>query len=107
MFDKRTLMGLGEWTGYRVAELEYRPGEGGDESGEVVDPVGASRKDDVLFLLQRADVRTSKLDPYKAQVDQLLAEGVWNATVILAEIRVRGYASGISRAMLETGVRRD
>lgn len=28
MFDKRTLTELGGWTGYRVAELEYRPGEG-------------------------------------------------------------------------------
>ena len=29
-------------------------------------------------------------------MDQLLAEGVWNATVTLAEIRARGYAGGIS-----------
>ena len=28
MFDKRTLTELGGWTGYRVAELEYRPDEG-------------------------------------------------------------------------------
>ncbi len=45
---------------------------------------------------RRAGVRASKLDPYKAQVDQLLAEGVWNATVIFAEIKARGYAGGIS-----------
>jgi transposase len=35
--------------------------------------------------------RTSRLDPYRAQVDQLLAEGVWNAQVILREIQARGY----------------
>jgi transposase len=28
MLDKRTLTQLGGWTGYRVAELSYRPGEG-------------------------------------------------------------------------------
>lgn len=28
MFDKRTLSERGGWAGYRVAELEYRPGEG-------------------------------------------------------------------------------
>jgi transposase len=28
MFDKQTLSKLGGWTGYRVAELDYRPGEG-------------------------------------------------------------------------------
>jgi len=28
MCDKRTLTELGGWTGYRVADLEYRPGEG-------------------------------------------------------------------------------
>lgn len=35
--------------------------------------------------------RSSKLDPFKAQVDQLLAEGVWNGTVILREIQAKGY----------------
>jgi transposase len=31
------------------------------------------------------------LDPYKAKVDELLAEGVWNSMVILREIQVLGY----------------
>jgi IS30 family transposase len=30
-------------------------------------------------------VRRSVLDPYQAQIDQLLAQGVWNAVVILRE----------------------
>ena len=34
--------------------------------------------------------RKSRLDPYRAHVDQLLAEGVWNAVVILREIQARG-----------------
>ncbi len=45
---------------------------------------------------RRSGIRTSKLDAYKARVDQLLAEGVWNATVIFAEIKACGYAGGIS-----------
>ena len=45
---------------------------------------------------RRPGVRPSKLDPYKAQVDQLLAEDVWNATVIFAEIKTLGYTGGIS-----------
>jgi len=36
--------------------------------------------------------RSSKLDPYKAQIDQLLNEGVWNAVVILREIQAAGYS---------------
>lgn len=40
--------------------------------------------------------RSSKLDPYKPQVDQLLAEGVWNAVVILREIQAVGYTGGIT-----------
>jgi transposase len=40
--------------------------------------------------------RGSKLDPYKAQIDQLLAEGVWNAMVILREIQAQGYGGGIT-----------
>ena len=38
----------------------------------------------------------SKLDAYKGRVDQLLSEGVWNAVVILREIRAEGYAGGYS-----------
>jgi transposase len=33
----------------------------------------------------------SKLDPYKDQIDQLLAEEVWNAMVIFREIEAAGY----------------
>lgn len=36
--------------------------------------------------------RESKLDPYKATVDRLLSEGVWNAVVIYREIQAAGYA---------------
>src|SRR5689334_18696764 len=39
---------------------------------------------------QRA-ARGSQLDPYKARVDQLLAEGVWNAVVIWRELQAAGY----------------
>lgn len=35
--------------------------------------------------------RESKLGPYKASVDRLLAEGVWNAVVIYREIQAAGY----------------
>lgn len=38
--------------------------------------------------------RGSILDPYKAQIDQLLTEGVWNARVILREIQAKGYLGG-------------
>jgi transposase len=41
-------------------------------------------------------VKTSKLDPYKATIDQLLKEGVWNAVVILREIQTDGYDGEIS-----------
>ena len=40
--------------------------------------------------------RGSLLDPYRAQVDQLLSEGVWNAVVLLRELQAKGYAGGIS-----------
>ena len=38
--------------------------------------------------------RSSKLDVYKAKVDRLLSEGVWNTVVILREIQAEGYAGG-------------
>lgn len=40
--------------------------------------------------------RSSKLDPYKAQIDQLLSEGVWNTVVILREIQAAGYDGKIT-----------
>jgi len=40
--------------------------------------------------------RGSKLDPFRAKVDQLLAEGVWNAVVILREIEAKGYTGGLT-----------
>jgi transposase len=40
--------------------------------------------------------RGSKLDPYKATVDRLLNENVWNAMVILREIQGEGYDGGIT-----------
>lgn len=38
--------------------------------------------------------RASKLDPYKAEIDRLLAEGVWNGVVILRAIQALGYNGG-------------
>jgi len=40
--------------------------------------------------------RGSLLDPYRAMVDQLLAEDVWNAVVIWRELQARGYPGGLS-----------
>lgn len=40
--------------------------------------------------------RGSKLDAYKARVDALLSEGVWNAVVVLREIEAEGYAGGLT-----------
>lgn len=40
--------------------------------------------------------RPSTLDPYKPYIDQRLSAGVWNAVVLLRELRDRGYAGGYS-----------
>jgi len=40
--------------------------------------------------------RGSRLDPFKGQVDALLAEGVWNVVVIFRELQARGYTGRIS-----------
>jgi len=52
---------------------------------------------------RRAGVRPGKLDPYKARVDALLADGVWNAEVIFAELRAQGYTGG--RSILRAYIR--
>lgn len=44
--------------------------------------------------------RSEKLDPYKASVDRLLAQGVWNATVILREIQAEGYTGKVTMLRL-------
>ena len=38
--------------------------------------------------------RPSKLDVFKPYLDERLKAGVWNATVLLREVRERGYAGG-------------
>src|SRR5262245_10896236 len=38
----------------------------------------------------------SVVGPYRAQLDQLLSEGVWNAIVLQRELQAKGYAGGIS-----------
>lgn len=43
---------------------------------------------------QERKKHSSKLDAYKAEVDRLLSEGVWNTVVILREIRAKGYEGG-------------
>jgi transposase len=40
--------------------------------------------------------RKSLLDPYRSEVDQLLADGVWNAEVIFGLLQEKGYAGRIS-----------
>ena len=49
--------------------------------------------------LKRAK-RDEKLDPYKASVDRLLAQGVWNAVVIMREIQAEGYTGKVTMLRL-------
>ncbi len=44
--------------------------------------------------------RGAKLDPYKATVDRLLAEGVWNAVVIFRQLQAAGYPGQITMLRL-------
>src|SRR4030042_5874913 len=43
---------------------------------------------------KRPKARRSKLDPFKPEADRLLAAGVWNAVVILRELRQKGSPGG-------------
>jgi transposase len=40
--------------------------------------------------------RTRKLDAYTGLVDQLLADGVWNAVVVFRELEAAGYTGGLT-----------
>jgi transposase len=40
--------------------------------------------------------RGSKLEPYRATIDRLLSENVWNAVVILREIQAERYSGGLT-----------
>ena len=44
----------------------------------------------------RPSRRGSRLDPYRADIDRLLAEGVWNAVVIFRELQAKGYTGRLS-----------
>lgn len=43
---------------------------------------------------RKSGQRPTKLDPFKPQVDELLQQGIWNASVILRRLRAAGYAGG-------------
>ncbi|MBE0430002.1 MAG: IS21 family transposase [Thermoleophilia bacterium] len=45
---------------------------------------------------KRPGAKTSKLDPFKPLIDKLLLQNVWNAMVILDEIREQGYAGEVT-----------
>jgi transposase len=45
---------------------------------------------------KRGRRRASKLEPYKGKIQELLKAEVWNAQVILAELRELGYEGGIT-----------
>ena len=45
---------------------------------------------------RRPGIRPSKLEEHTPAIDGLIAEGVWNAEVIFAEIKAQGYTGGIS-----------
>lgn len=64
-----------------------------EELGVSPKTVGRALKRGAAPKRERAK-RGSKLEPYHEQVNQLLAEGVWNAVVILREIQAAGYTGG-------------
>lgn len=43
---------------------------------------------------KRPKRRPRKLDPFTGQIDEMLRDGIWNAEVILREIRKAGYTGG-------------
>ena len=40
--------------------------------------------------------KPSKLDPFKAFIDQQLTDNVWNAEVIFQQVKAQGYSGGVS-----------
>ena len=44
----------------------------------------------------RPSRRGSRLDPYRADIDRLLAADVWNAVVIFRELQAKGYTGQLS-----------
>ena len=52
---------------------------------------------------RKSGVRVSKLEAFKPMVNGLIAENVWNAEVIFAEIREQGYSGGISTSGITSG----
>ena len=45
---------------------------------------------------RKPGIRPGKLDDFKSTVDAFLTENIWNAEVIFAEIKERGYTGGIT-----------
>jgi transposase len=70
---------------------------------DIAELTGFDRKTVRKWLVQPGPPRygprvpgSSKLDPYKPYIDQRLRAGVWNAGILLRELRDRGYSGGYS-----------
>lgn len=68
---------------------------------DIAEFTGFDRKTVRKWLLQPGPprygpraARPSKLDPYKPFIDQRLSAGIWNAIVLLRELRQQGYIGG-------------
>ena len=77
--------------------------ERGCYQGDIAEEIGVCEKTISRALKRgaaparrKSAVRSSKLDAYKATIDGLLNENVWNAEVIYAEIKALGYNGGKS-----------
>lgn len=85
---------------YRLQELQRE----GLSISAISALTGFDRKTIRKYLAQPAAVpryrprppQPGKLDPYQAYIDQRLQAGVWNAQVLLRELRERGYDGGIT-----------
>ena len=43
----------------------------------------------------RKKTRVSALEPFKAEIDRLLGEGIWNAMVVFRKLQEQGYSGSV------------
>ena len=82
---------------YRIKQLRQQ----GAHLVDIAHQIGCSERTVRRYLALPApktgrprQPKPSKLDPFKAFIDQQLADNVWNAEVIIQQIKAQGYSGG-------------
>ncbi len=86
---------------YRTIHMIKQKAAQGKTAYAIGQELGISKNSALKYMAENAPSkpkyeRTSKLEPFKSQIDELISQGIYNCAVILEHLQAAGYDGGIS-----------